>query len=172
MPTLFSEENGEVGVIAVLRRRFATRDGAVLFEARDKKQWANAAGAQKHAELLITKRLRANAAAIRFGDEPAVLPPARPEPNRNYYKHPAERHVLFLRPVRYTRGGRPVLCNAWTTRVPVPVADAAIKQGLALLADTDEAREKMREMSERRRRIPQRLGPAVTIEDTVDLVWT
>jgi hypothetical protein len=27
----------------------------------------------------------------------------------------------------------------------------------------------MREMSEQRRRIPQRLGPAVTIDDTVDL---
>ncbi len=27
----------------------------------------------------------------------------------------------------------------------------------------------MKEMSERRRRIPQRLGPAVTIDDTIDL---
>src|SRR4029079_3974075 len=53
--------------------------------------------------------------------------------------------------------------------LPMQPLSKDLKQGLALLADTDEAREKMREMSERRRRIPQRLGPAVTIEDTVDL---
>jgi hypothetical protein len=86
------------------------------------------------------------------GDEPAVLASAPPELRRAIPRRPPERHVLFLKPVRYTRRGHPILCSAWTARVPVPVADAAIKQGLALLADTDEAREKMRQMSEYRRR--------------------
>jgi hypothetical protein len=169
VPGLFAEERGEVAVISVLRRGLSIGDGAVLFESvRDPKEWEYAPGARKHAEVLITTRLREKATAIRAGDEPPVLPSAPPEPSRHIPK-PPQRHVLFLRPVRYTRGSRPVLYTAWTAHVPVPVAEAAIRQGLALDADTDEAREKMREMSEQRRRIPQRLGPAVTIDDTVDL---
>ena len=62
-----------------------------------------------------------------------------------------------------------MLCAAWTARVPAPVAEAAIERGIALDADTDAAREKMKEMAELRRRISPRLGPAVTIEDTIDL---
>jgi hypothetical protein len=169
VPGLFSEERGEVAVISVLRRGLSIGDGAVLFEClKDATEWTNAPGARKHAEVLITTRLRERAAAIRSGNEAAVLPSAPPEPNRRVPK-PPERHVLFLKPVRFTRGGKLVLCSAWTARVPVPVAEAAIRQGLALDADTDEARRKMKEMTEYRRRIPQRLGPAVTIDDTVDL---
>ena len=59
-----------------------------------------------------------------------------------------------------TLGWREYLC-LWPTRL--------LSKELQSLADTDEARKKMREMSERRRRIPQRLGPAVTIDDTIDL---
>ena len=56
---------------------------------------------------------------------------------------------------------------AWTARVPAAVAEAAIEQGLALDADTAEARGKMKDMMERR---PRR-GPvlAVNVEDTIDL---
>jgi len=169
IPGLFSDERGLAAVASVLRRGLSIGDGAILFEClKDPKEWANAPGARKHAEVLITQRLREKAAAIRSGTEPAVLPSAPPEPNRRIPK-PPKRHVLFLKPVRYTQRGRPVLCSAWTALVPVAVAEAAIKQGLALDADTDEARQKMSEMSEQRRRIPQRLGPAVTIDDTVDL---
>jgi hypothetical protein len=52
--------------------------------------------------------------------------------------------------------------------VPASVAEAAIKQGLGLDADTDAAREKMTEMAELRLRISTR-QPAVTIDDTIDL---
>jgi hypothetical protein len=141
----------------------------VRFETWDKQQ-LKPSGAPKQAELLITGRLRAQAAAIRSGHEPAALPSAPPEPDRHLETPPPERHVLFLQPARYTgRGGLPVLCTAWSARVPPRVAEAAIKQGLALDADTDAAREKMKEMAERRWRVPQRLGRAVTIEDTIDL---
>ena len=106
----------------------------MLFEARDKGQWANAARAQNQVGLLITARLRRKAAAIPSGDEPAILPSPAPEPSRKYYKRIPERHVLFLRPVRYTRAGRHVLCNAWMARVLVPVADTAIEQGVAVFS--------------------------------------
>ena len=53
--------------------------------------------------------------------------------------------------------------------MPTPIAEVAIKRGVAIEADTDAAREKMAEMAElRARRVSPRL-PAVTVEDTVDL---
>jgi hypothetical protein len=112
--------------------------------------------------------LRAKAAAIRSGEEPAVLPSAPPAPAQEVERRPGLRHVLFLEPVRYIgRGGQTVVHAAWTARVPAAVAEAAIEQGLALDADTDAARAKMKEMTERRQR--GRFGPSVTIEDTIDL---
>ena len=38
--------------------------------------------------------------------------------------------------------------RAWDARVPKPVAEAAIRRGLALDADTDEGREKMKDLAE------------------------
>ena len=100
--------------------------------------------------------------------EPRDTSSAPPEPVWHIGRHPTERHVLFLRPVRYTdRFGQPVLHDAWAARVPAPVAEAAITRGLALDADTDVAREKMTEM-QLRRRTSSRM-PAVTIDDTIDL---
>ena len=67
------------------------------------------------------------------------------------------------------RFGVPVLHDAWAARVPAPVAEAAIKQGLGLDADTEAGGAKMKEMAELRlRRTSPRL-PAVTLEDTIDL---
>jgi hypothetical protein len=52
--------------------------------------------------------------------------------------------------------------------VPAIVAEAAIKRGIAIDADTDAAREKMTQMAEFRGRTSARM-PAVTVEDSVDL---
>ena len=67
-----------------------------------------------------------------------------------------------------SRFGHPVLHDAWTARVPAPVAEEAIKRGLALDADTDAAREKMTEMASFADARSARM-PAVTVEDTIDL---
>ena len=168
-PDLFVHEPGELGVASVLSRAFPLGNDVVRYVTRDQQQLDNPSGARTHAERLITTRLRSKAAAIRSGEEPAVLPSAPPEPAHHVTRRPAQRHVLFLQPVRYTdRLGQPVLHAAWAARVPVSVAEAAIKRGLAIDADTDAAREKMKEMAELRRRTSARM-PAVTIEDTIDL---
>jgi hypothetical protein len=164
-PDLFVNDVDELGIASILSRGFALGNGVVRFKTRDN-QRLDPSSALKHAEVLITTGLRAKAAAIRSGEEPAVLPSVRPEPKRYFKPRLPERHVLFLEPVRYTgRRGQPVLCAAWTARVPAPVAEAAIERGIALDAETDAARAKMKEMVERRRLI----SPAITIEDTIDL---
>jgi hypothetical protein len=167
VPDLFLNDIDEYGFGSILSRGFALGEDMVRFKTRDT-QRLEPSSARDHAELLITSRLRRKAAAIRSGDEPPVLPSAQPEPDRRVQPRPSERNVLFLKKVRYTgRSSKPVLCDAWTAHVPVPVAEAAIKAGLAMDADTDAARAKMKEMMERR---PRRgLGAAVSIEDTIDL---
>ena len=89
---------------------------------------------------------------------------------RHIGRRHAERHVLFLQPVRYTdRFGQLLMHDAWSARVPAPIAEAAIKLGVAIDAETGAAREKMAELAElRARRTSPRL-PAVTLEDTIDL---
>lgn len=168
MPELFVHKHEDLGVASVLARGFSLGHGVVRFETRDQQQLAEPSCAREHAERLITTPLRAKAAAIRSGEEPAALPSALPQPAYDVERPPATCHILFLEPVRYTgRGGQPVVHAAWTARVPVLVAEAAIKRGLALDPDTDEAREKMRKMAERRQR--GRLAPAVILEEAIDL---
>ena len=168
-PDLFVDEPGELGVASVLSRGFPLGHDVVRFVTRDQQQLAMPSGARKHAELLITTRLRTKAAAIRSGDEPAVLPSAPPDPAPHVTRRSSQRHVLFLQPVRYTnRLGQPVFHDAWTARVPAPVAEAAIKRGVAIDADTDAAQEKMTEMAELRRRTSPRI-PAAVVGNTVDL---
>lgn len=146
-PDLFVDKPVGLGVASVLALGFSLGHGVVRFETRDQKLLAKDSGAREHAECLITTPLRTKAAAIRAGGEPAVLPSAPPEPAHHVERRPARRHVLFVEPVRYSgRGGQPVLHAAWTAWVPVPVAEAAIKKGFALDADTDAARMKMKEM--------------------------
>ena len=65
--------------------------------------------------------------------------------------------------------GRPIIHGAWTTHVPAVVAEVAIKRGLALDADTDEGREKLKEMMEFRQRPWQGVSTPLTVEDTIDL---
>jgi hypothetical protein len=167
-PDLFVHEPGELGSTSILSRAFPLGSDVVRFVTRDQQQLATPSGAAKQAEMLITTRLRTKAAAIRSGQELAVLPSAPPEQPHLVTRRP-QRHVLFLQPVRYTsRFGRPVLHDAWAARVPALVAEAAIKRGVAMNADTDAAREKMTEMAELRRRTSARM-PAVTVEDTIDL---
>jgi molecular chaperone GrpE (heat shock protein) len=169
-PDLFATEPGDIGVSSILRRGFSLGNGVVRFETRDQEQLAESSGAHAYAEHLLTSRLRAKAAAIRAGDEPAVFPSAPSAPVEKFARRPELRHVLFLEPVRYLgRGGQPVIHAAWTARVPAPVAKAAIKQGLALDADTDAGRAKMKEMAEHRRRVSRRLDATITVEDTIDL---
>jgi hypothetical protein len=166
-PDLFVDQPDELGVASVLHRGFPLGDDVVRFVTRDQQRLCKTAGAREHAERLITTRLRAKADAIRARHEPPVLS-SPPEPMHHVGRRPVQRHVLFLQAVRYTnRFGEPVLHDAWSARVPAPVAEAAIKRGLALDADTDAAREKMTEMQLRRRTSP--LMPAVTIDDTIDL---
>jgi hypothetical protein len=168
IPDLFIHKPDELGVASALHRGFPLGDDVVRDVTRDQQQLDKSSGAREHAELLIATRLRAKADAIRAGHEPPVLPSAPPEPTHHVTRCPPQHHVLFLQPVRYTdRFGVPVLHDAWAARVPAPVAEAAIKQGLGLEADTDAAREKMTEMQLRRRTSPRM--PAVTIDDTIDL---
>jgi hypothetical protein len=167
-PALFVQEPGELGVASVLARGFPLGDDVVRFVTRDQQRLGKSSGAHEHAELLITTRLRDKAAAIRSGHEPCILPSAPPEPPPRP-RRPAQRHVLFLHPIRYTdRLGRLVMHDAWAARVPAPVADAAIKRGVAIDADTEAARNKMTEMAELRGRRSARM-PAVTVEDSIDL---
>jgi hypothetical protein len=170
MPDLFIHKADELGVASVLHRAFPLGDDVVRDVTRDQQQLEKSSGARHHAALLISTRLRAKADAIRARHEPPVIPAAPPEPVRHIRRRSAERHVLFLQPVRYfDRFGELVLQDAWSARVPAPIADAAIKQGVAIDADNDAAREKMAEMAElRAHRTSPRL-PALTLEDTIDL---
>jgi len=157
-------------VASTLSRAFPLGNDVVRYVTRDQQQLDNPSGAQIHAARLITTRLRHKAGAIRSGQEPPVLPSTLPEPDHHVGRRPAQRHVLFLQPVRYTnRFGQPVLHDAWSARVPAPVAEAAIKLGVAIDADSDAARSKMTEMAELRQRRTSARLPAVTIEDTIDL---
>ena len=135
-PDLFVDQPDELGVASVLHRGFPLGDDVVRFVTRDQQRLCKTAGAREHAERLITTRLRAKADAIRARHEPPVLS-SPPEPMHHVGRRPVQRHVLFLQAVRYTnRFGEPVLHDAWSARVPAPVAEAAIKRGLALDADT------------------------------------
>jgi hypothetical protein len=167
-PDLFHNDIDGFGIASVLARGFPLGEDLVRFKTRDA-QDLEASSGRKHAEVLITAHLRAKALAVRSQEEPAALPSPLPDPIQHLIRQrPAQRHVLFLEPVRYIgRNGRPVLHAAWTAHVPVPVAEEAIKRGLALDADTAEARDKMTEMMQHRpRRGPV---PAVSIEDTIDI---
>jgi hypothetical protein len=167
-PSLFYNAIDDFGIASVLSRGFPLGEDLVRFKTRDAQELEASSG-RKHAEVSVTGRLRAKALAVRSREEPATLPSPPPDPlQRLMRQRPAQHHVLFLEPVRYIGpNGRPVLHSAWTAHVPVPVAEKAIKRGLALDADIAEARAKMTEMVQRRpRRGPV---PAVSIEDTIDL---
>jgi hypothetical protein len=167
-PSSFHNDIDEFGSASVLSRGFPLGEDLVRFKTRDAQELEASSG-RKHVEANITARLRAKALAIRSREELATLPSPPPDPIQHLTRQrPAQRHVLFLEPVRYIgQNGRPVLHAAWTAHVPLPVAEEAIKRGLALDADTAEARNKMTEMMQHR---PRR-GPAphVSIEDTIDL---
>jgi hypothetical protein len=167
-PSLFYNDIDGFGIASVLSRGFPLGEDLVRFKTRDAQELEASSG-RKHAEALITAHLRTKALAVRSREEPATLPLPPPDPLQHLTRQrPAPRHVLFLEPVRYIgRNGRPALHAAWTAHVPLPVAEEAIKRGLALDVDTAEARDKMTEMMQRRpRRGP---APAVSIEDTIDI---
>ena len=153
MPDLFVHKSDELGVASVLHRAFPLGDDVVRdVNSGPSNSWTNPRGLVITPTLLISTRLRAKADAIRARQEPAVLPSAPPEPVAAYRDDVplSATSCSCSRCDTPTRFGQPVLHDAWAARVPAPVAEEAIKRGLALDADTDVAREKMTEMQLRR----------------------